>query len=122
MTTKPATRTVRPVAPEELAPGMFVCVMSATSQGWPDTDCAPGGSTLRVLRLVFIPEGAGVPLLVESVCLPFVLVRGFDGRSQMLDIRLVRLARVPKRHAKAAFEAFERNRKLDRKTGRPSAC
>jgi len=121
MTTKPTTRTVRPVAPEELAPGMFVCVMSATSQAWPDTDCVPGGSTLRVLRLVFIPEGAGVPLRVQSVCLPFVLVSGFDGRAQTLDIRLVRLARVRKKHAKAAFEALARNRKLDRKAGGPSA-
>ncbi|MFG0276063.1 MAG: hypothetical protein ACF8QF_13510 [Phycisphaerales bacterium] len=116
-TTAPV-RTVKPVAPEDLAPGMYVTALAAVAQCWPDTDCVPEGSTLRALRMSFTPVDAGVPLKVESVCLPFVLASEFDGRGRVLDVRSLRLARVRKKHAKAVFAAFEKNRSMDKAEGR----
>jgi hypothetical protein len=116
--TKPPVRTVKPVAPEDLAPGMYVTALAAVAQCWPDTDCVPEGSTLRALRMSFTPGEAGVPLQVESVCLPFVLAREFDGRSRVLDVRSLRLARVRKKHAKAVFAALAKNRAMDKAEGR----
>jgi hypothetical protein len=106
-------RTVRPVAPEDLAPGMYICALAAAANAWPDIDCAREGATVRAARVVYIPQDGGVPVRVRSVCLPFVLAETFDGRAQVLDIRMLRIARVRKKHARAVFAALQKNRTLD---------
>src|ERR1700722_4762210 len=57
------------------------------------------------VRVPFVPKNGGVPLRVRSVCLPFILVKAPSGKLRNLDVRLSRLARLDRAHARAAWTA-----------------
>lgn len=95
-------RTVRPFCPEDVRAGDFVMVMRESFDlVWPG--CFPGEGSLRVERVSLVPNETGMPVRVEAVCVPFVLVRDARGRRSMIDTRRVELARVSGRFGRAAF-------------------
>ncbi len=49
------------------------------------------------------PAKDAAPMRIASVCLPFVLARGVDGKYVTLDVRKDRLARLSPRFGKKAF-------------------
>jgi hypothetical protein len=102
---EPMVSIARPVAPEDIRPGEYIAVLSVfETHVAPVLDaCAEPG--LHVLRIEDIPWFSGDPVLVEAVCLPFVLARDADGGRRPLDVRRMRLARVSEAYAKAAFDA-----------------
>lgn len=84
----------RTLAPEEVRVGDFVAVLHEIvefpSWYW-DLGALPPHEPVRVAKT---PEHGGVPLAVEAVCLPFVLVKSPCGAHRTLDVRANRLARV----------------------------
>ena len=59
---------------------------------------------MRCLRL---PWSTGLPVQVDEVCLPFVLVKTARGQCRMLDVRRHRLARVSWQFGQHAFKQFK---------------
>ena len=102
---EPMVSVARLVAPEDIRPGEYIAVLSVfeTHVGPVLDACAEPG--LRAVRVEEIPWFSGDPVLVEAVCLPFVLARDADGGRRPLDVRRMRLARVSEAYARAAFEA-----------------
>lgn len=102
-TKRPRTRGVaRPLAPEDIAPGDYVCVLSQTYEWFPFC-CASEYGRVQVQRVTLVPNETEPPVLVEAVSLPFVFVRESKGKRRMLDARRVRLARVSGAFGRAAF-------------------
>jgi hypothetical protein len=96
----------KPLAPEEIRVGDFVSPLHVfydfPSFFW----CCDSAIERReeTIRIRYLPESAGVPLKVKSICLPFVLVRQANGDRQTLDVRKVRLARLGADYAAAAWK------------------
>lgn len=95
---------VRRLAPEEVRVGEFVTVLTETVELPPFLFC--GDAALlppsEPVRYRHIPRGAGSPLLVKSICLPFVLVQRPGGRAGTLDVRRHALARLDRSFAQAS--------------------
>ena len=109
MTTKQyAVKTVRPVAPEDLRPGMYLTVMRETLEFVPMMAFVDPNAEATVRSVTVDACAAGEPVRVEEVCLPFVLVTDKRGASRVLDLRCVHVARVAKRFARAVFDAAAR--------------
>ena len=97
---------IRRLAPEDLAPGLYVSVMRArVSRPWWIEDEAWKGESTRVVE----PSYTGLPLRVVGVCLPFVLVEKPDGRHWTLDVRRHELARFSTRYGSEAFKRYARD-------------
>lgn len=68
----------------------------------------------ETVRITYLPDAGGVPLKVKAVCLPFVLVKHPTGGKRTLDVRKVRLARLDKKYAAAAWKMRKQDQgKLD---------
>ena len=97
----------KPLAPEDVRCGDFVAVLhvicEVPSYFW-------SGDSFRLphdelVRLKHIPDDAGQPLKVKSVCLPFVFAKNSAGERRTLDLRKCRLARLDRAYAKSAWKA-----------------
>lgn len=109
------THLAKPLAPEDIAVGDHVAVLSIVTQhlnfaalfgcdeAWnrrPD-----------VLRIRWLPtDDLGTPMRVIRICLPFVLVEAVDGKSRTLDTRQVQLARLSDDFAKKAGKRLRSRR------------
>lgn len=82
------------LAPEDIAVGDYVGVLSATYDLIGLPSCVGEPRPLAVHRVAFIPNDTDPPLLVEGVCVPFVLVKDTKGKRRVIDVRRFRLARV----------------------------
>jgi hypothetical protein len=104
--TTTASTLAKPLAPEEIRAGDFVSPLHVfydlPSFFWGCDSKLERREEL--VRLCYLPETGGVPLKVVSVCLPFVLVKQPNGDRQTLDVRKVRLARLNREYAKAAWK------------------
>ena len=96
----------KPLAPEEIRLGDFVSLLhivyEVPSFFW--CNDATTQPPEELVRLCCLPESAGVPLRVKSVCLPYVLVKHPGGGRRTLDVRRCRLARLDKKYATAAWK------------------
>ncbi len=91
------------VAPEDLSPGDYVCVMHVLKEpSFLDYLCDVNGGS-RPRHVAHLPEEGALPLRVLDVCLPFVLVNDAKGEYRMLDMRRETLARVSRRYGRLAF-------------------
>ncbi|TWU29279.1 hypothetical protein [Bythopirellula polymerisocia] len=106
----------KPLAPEEIRAGDYVSLLhvfyDVPSFFW----CSDAVTQRReeLVRLCYIPESGGVPLKVKAVCLPFVLVKHPMGGKRTLDVRKVRLARLDREYAAAAWKMRKQDQgKLD---------
>ena len=100
------------LAPEEILQGDFVTMLHVICELPSFLWCADASTQPlhEVIRIQFLPAEGGVPLKVESVCLPFVLVKRPRGDQRTLDLRRCRLARLDRAYASAAWKAYEKGR------------
>lgn len=102
----------RPLAPEDIRPGMRVMVLTQVFE------CARWssefGSGITVSLLNATPCQGQRPSRVVSVCLPYVLVKTGQGEPYCYDIRTVRLARVSTAFAQG-FEMIAADRSASKK-------
>jgi hypothetical protein len=95
------------LAPEDLRPRMYVAILREKHDHtceveWSDQFMS-GRKSVRY-RCVDIPDpGENQPVLVEAVCVPFVLVRDPTGKSRTLDLRRIDLMLLKKSFGEFAF-------------------
>jgi len=102
----------RAIAPEDIRSGVYVMIMHELYQ-LPMLTCSGIEPEVTVLQVAMRPFHTDLPSRVVCVCLPFVVVETPDKKTEMIDTRKTRLARVGKRFAKAARKPHEP--KKDRK-------
>lgn len=107
---------VRSIAPEDLSAGCYVAVLEEREQVIPFL-CSPTEWELvkGPMYLQVIPRGAGEPMRVEMVCLPFVFVKRACGRHRTLDLRRYRIARVAEAYAEHVWKAKKRRMKAQKR-------
>ena len=113
----------RSLAPEEIRPGDSVAVLHEIYEypSWYWCSDPAFGNREEMIRLRTIPRDEAIPLQVESVCLPFVLVRRPCGRHATLDVRRSRVAKLDAGYAKAAAKAYRRGLKKRRGRSGPDS-
>ena len=97
----------QPLAPEDIRAGDFVSLLQVVSEVLPfffmeDVQYRK----VETVKITHLPHSTR-PLEVVEVCLPFVLVKGTDGKHETLDVRRHRLARLSQRYGKKAFKRFK---------------
>ncbi len=60
------------------------------------------------VRIQLVPHGSGRPLKVESICLPFVLVKRPSGKRRTLDLRTCRLAGLDEGFGTVSWKAHKK--------------
>ena len=105
----PAELTVaKPMHPEDIAVGDDVAILLTSSQyptfNWYgfDTSILP---IEQPITITYLPYGDQEALVVEQICLPFILCKTFENRHRYLDVRQVQLARLNKSFAAADRKA-----------------
>lgn len=104
----------RPLAPEDIRPGRYVCVLReytdhTCSVEW-RVDLRERSRVVRS-RCADIPAPTdNLPLMVEAICLPLVFVRDAFGKPRMLDVRCADLASVSPEFAEFVFARLRSQR------------
>jgi hypothetical protein len=103
----------KPLAPEDVRCGDFVAVLHVISEV-PSYFWA--GESFRLphdelVRIQHIPDDAGLPLKVKSVCLPFVFVKNATGERKTLDLRRCKVARLDRTYAKTTWKACRKSQR-----------
>jgi len=104
---------VRAVAPEDIAPGMYITVMVKRHEWFPDP-CISDAATIMMLRPMRwdrVPKDSGAPMRVAGVCLPFVMVQTPEGKVRTLDVRKMSLARMTDAYGRESFARMARQAK-----------
>lgn len=113
-----ATRTSLSLAPEDIKVGDYIGVLHASVQyptfNW-HGDLKADVSDEECVRISYLPYDGGVPLRVESMSLPFVLVKLPGRHCETLDLRLCRIARLDKDYAKRAWKELAKPFKRSKK-------
>lgn len=112
----------RSLAPEDIAAGMYVAVLHIQHQFLMYRDNPAGDNELYICPIVRRPCVAELPRKVVGVCLPYVVVRNHDRKTEMLDTRSVRLARVDTQFAKAAIKPHTKPREAESNGRRCKCC
>ncbi len=101
------------VAGEDLACGDYVALLNQVlefpSYLW--DSAASSLSPHELVRLKTIPAGAGRPLRVIAICLPFVYARTPKGKTATIDTRRTQLVRLDRQCAKVIWKEMRQNRK-----------
>ncbi len=104
----------KPLHPEDIAVGDDVAILFTSSQfptfNWHgfDTSILPIDQPITITYLPYDDQEA---LVVQQICLPFLLCRTFDDRHRSLDVRQVQLARLNKSYAAADRKARKHDQK-----------
>lgn len=93
----------RVLAPEDIEPGIHVCLFSQRHELLWIGDCAASGEAVRQQVVSLLPRWPSVHR-VQAVSLPFVLAVDADGEAMTFDVRLQSLALVDPKLGKAAFK------------------
>jgi len=94
----------RRVAPEDLRPGLFVAVLGVVHEVFPPSALESAEfRPIRPVRVVCTGCADGTPLLVVSVCVPFVQVEDAKGELRTLDVRREQLGVVGEDYGLEAF-------------------
>lgn len=98
------------VAPEDLHRGDFVAVLSRTlefpSFYWPEDSHRLDPREL--VRLSVQARDGGIPLKVQGSCLPFVLLKTYDGGVRTEDIRQTQFVRLDRDYAKLVWKELRK--------------
>ena len=106
------------VAPEDLRCGDYVTALNQIYE-LPSFLWCSDAATLpanQPVRAQFGASGAGIPLRVTAICLPFVCVKSPRSRPRIIDVRRIELVRLKKRYAKDTWTQLKK--KTKRKNGR----
>jgi hypothetical protein len=97
------------LAPEDVRMGDFVTLLhefTETPSYYWYTDSSLEARN-EVVRMRCLPSAdGGTPLQVESICLPFILVKHPSGEVRSIDLRRFRVARLTNNYASQAWKAF----------------
>ena len=109
------------IGPEDVEVGMFVTLSETTHQFMPLDEMVGGNGsgpsggaaarTLEPMQITMIAPGAGWPLRVVDVCLPFVFLVNAKGEHSAADLRRHRLAKLSARYGRITFAAQQPKRK-----------
>lgn len=94
----------RSLAPEDILPGTYVMVLLEQRDLLHPANPVEGDLSPVVSRVLMRPYETALPRMVLEVNLPFVVVKNHERKTEMLDMRGVRLVKVSKRFARAAVE------------------
>lgn len=92
----------RSLAPEDILPGTYVMVLLEQRELLHPVNPAEGDMSPVVSRVLMRPYETAMPRMVLEVNLPFVVVKNHERKTEVLDVRGVRLVKVSKRFARAA--------------------
>ncbi len=106
LTSEFETTVAASIAPEDVAAGDYVAVLSEVyelpSFLWcSDATMLPPDEPVRLRML---SRDGGLPLKVKSVCLPFVFVKSPHGTFSTLDVRRQQLAKLDKKYAAEVYK------------------
>lgn len=131
MNDMPDNTLAQAIAPEDIREGDFLAVLSEVDEVLPFGalfDCSPFNQprSLEPVRVQWLPCGESVPLKVEAVCLPWVLVKApMSAAARMfgwlhagasttpttmlrtLDVRRYRLARLTPDYGKRVYKLLK---------------
>ena len=93
---------VRSLAPEDIKAGTYVMTLHRQCQVMMGKESSLGEPEVAVIEVVMRPYFPELPAKVVGVCLPYIVVERENRKTDMIDTRSERLAKVPKRFAKAA--------------------
>ncbi len=94
----------RSLAPDDIVKGIYVMTLHRQYQLLM-SKCSPlGDPEVVIVPVVLRPYDTDLPMRVVSVCLPYVVVENEKGKTEILDTRSHRVARVPKRFAQSALK------------------
>jgi hypothetical protein len=99
------------LAPEDLRVGDYVALLHVVRE-MPSFWWCGGVATVQPelpVRVPFLLKNGGIPYLVHSVCLPFLLVKTPGGDLRNLDVRRYRLARLDRTYARIAWRAYKKS-------------
>ena len=102
----------RKLHPEDIAIGDNVAVSEVAYQYAPYMWFGVDSSVLpphEVVQLTYYPNDSHEPLIVKSVCLPFVLCEQVDTVHVVFDLRQTQLARLDPTFATAVRKALKAN-------------
>lgn len=94
----------RSLAPEDILPGTYVMVLLEQRELLHPVNPVEGDVSPVVSRVLMRPCETAMPRMVLEVNLPFVVVKTHERKTEVLDVRGVRLVKVSKRFARAAVE------------------
>jgi hypothetical protein len=101
------------LAPEEIRAGDYVTPLSMIAEvpsfWWRDD--AWNLPLEEPVRMRFMATCDGLPLRVQSICLPFVLAKQPSGQAVTIDIRRCQLARLDRSFAKQAWKCIKRSQR-----------
>ena len=105
--------TAATVAGEDIACGDYVSSLTeiAAFPSFLWDSCGAVLSPHELVRLQIIPAGAGLPLKVIAICLPFVYARRPNGELATIDTRRIQLVRLNRKCAKAVWKELQPRRK-----------
>lgn len=109
------------MAPDDIRPEMFVTILERAPKRVSPTRSPfslPGESWQDSETLVPNRRGLGIPFLVVSVSLPFVILQTAEGERVIEDTRTLTLKQVPEEYAAAWVKQAERD--VDTSTCPPS--
>jgi len=112
----------RSLAPEDINVGMYVMTLHSQHQYLMLRDNAIGDDELYIQQIVRRPCEPELPRKVVGVCLPFVVVRNHNRKTEMLDTRSVRLARIDNQVAKIAIKPHLKPREAKSDGKRCKCC
>ena len=99
------------LAPEDIRPGDYVTplhvIAEVPSYWWCDDDWSAPRE--EPVRMRFTTSCDGAPLRVQSLCLPFVLLKHPAGQAVTLDLRKCQLARLHRGFARRAWKAVKKS-------------
>jgi hypothetical protein len=102
------------LAPEDLRCGDDVAVLNEVCESPSWLWCELATATEQPVRVKYCAEGAGMPMKVKAICLPFVFTKAADGQLLTLDVRQRQLVRLDRRYAQTVWKALRKQRRSGR--------
>jgi len=105
------TALARSLAPEDIKAGIYVMTLHRQNQIMMGKCSEIGDPEVVVIQVVTRPIWTELPGKVIAVCLPYVVIERAPSKTEVLDTRNDRLARVSKGFAKAALKSQTKKKK-----------
>jgi len=94
------------IAPEDMNCGDYIAMLNVVYQYPSFLWCCDSSSVEpdEPVQVQFRAPGAGTPLKIKAICLPFVCVKSPKGGTQTLDVRQYQFVRLAPEYAKAVWK------------------